>query len=216
MTLNEIQSRVNEMSNRTQFGMHIVQSVSADKDLIKPKHNPYYGRVRKVSIVSNITFADYANKVNGQANKVGEHEDFVPQQAWFHHLDKGNDLYKIVVEHNTTGENYLVYCFVRGEVKYSKTIYLLDGRIATSEEVADIIANTRPRKEYNNKGQEQVGLSEEKQVDYRTLAIENAVAICFDSATAQEELNAYIAKSTMAQLQGEGTNANVESGTAKA
>lgn len=201
MKTSEILQVVNTMCNRTQFGLNIIACTSIDKDLIRPKHNPYYGRVQKAYIVSNVTFADYANKVNGQANKVGEHEDFVPQGTWFAHKDSTDPLYKVVVNHKVTGAEYLVYCFVRGEVNYDGTTYLLDGRIATPEEVKDIKANMRESKPYENKQQSAVGLQGEKQIDYRTTAIANVVGICFDKASAEEVFNAYLATTQLASEQ---------------
>lgn len=202
MKTSEIIERVNEMSSRTQFGLHIVAKKSLNDELTKPKHNPYYNRVERVHIVSNVTFADYQNKVNGQAQKHdADAMPFTAKGNWFHHLPENHPLHNIVVEHNTTFAQYLTYTFVRGQIKYSDEVLLLDGRIANDSEKADILAACRPKKTYDNKGQVQSGLTGEKQVDYRTLALDNAIAICFDGETAEESLNAYLATTQLASEQ---------------
>ena len=117
-------------------------------------------KVGKYAVTFN---ANYQNAVNNQLKREGNEADFESQGNWFH---KGFDAYNgsIVVKNDGANKGkFYLSCIVNGYEKYG---YLIDGRIATADETAEIelwkVASSKP----TNQGTE-------KPIIFRTFMLEN-------------------------------------------
>jgi hypothetical protein len=189
MTLEEIFAKVQEsVKSRTQFGLCVVTNTKPT--FAKAKSCPYTDRVEKLTIYGNATFANYGNKVNSNLEKAGKDGNFVPLPSWAEWLR--GELFQIVCRHKNYPEKlYLSICGQECDMTFDH-IWLLDGRIATETELADIKL-WLPKKSENHR-QAESGLSGEEQILYRRVALPNVVAICTNKADAEVALKNELAK----------------------
>jgi hypothetical protein len=163
-------SAVKEVSklNKGIFGVEVTTNTEPS---MRKTNNPYLGRVRKVSVYRNaILGVDYENAVNGRLERKGEVADYkadAPKgkkhyNAFFYVSDKDENVFylKIGMRKNTNIESE----------------YMVDGRIATAAERAEIETFLTSHSS-SVKKQAEAGLDESEQ--YRIVApkLENVVSI---------------------------------------
>lgn len=194
MNLESISNFVaSELSNRTQFGVQVV--TSTEPTFRKPKTCPFSGRVVKVAVVSNVTFADYQNKVNGQLTKRDMPSEFISAPSYAESLRGA--LWQIVYKHKTADTHYLKIVGTKGQIK-SDVVWLLDGHTASEEELAQIKEWLPERSD--SKKQAESGLTGENQVSFRYVKIENVVALTTNLEEAKRKRDAYVASQVQVQV----------------
>lgn len=189
MEIQAIQNLVSEMVNRTQFGLQVVTSTIPT---MNKTGNPYYGRVKKVSLISGATFAIYANKVNGKLDRKGISVDFTADRHPYAQSMRGALEHIVYENKKNPAQKYLKLCGILASMDFDNT-YLIDGRIATDEEVADI-RNKWEKKSHSSAKQSACGLEGDEQVYFALPKLENVVFISTDKASATTAKNAYIAQ----------------------
>lgn len=193
MTLEEIFAvRQAEIKSRTQFELCVVSNTQPT--FAKAKSCPFSGRVQKVTLYRNATFADYGAKVNGNLSKAGFDADFTPLPSWAEWLR--GELDHIVCRHKTyTDRMYLVICGQICDMQITDK-WLLDGQLLEddSEQLAEI-KSWLPKKS-DNKRQAEKGLRGNEQILFRRISLPNVVAI----RTNQDDAKA-VMEQVLAQVQ---------------
>lgn len=127
------------------------------------RNNPLYGRVTKHTCYLGVSFgANYSAEVNKRRIAEGKEGDFKAQKSIY------EDVNKYFVR---KGEQLYLRLILDKDVK-SRSIFEVDGRPATEEEVATIKAFMPTKSAPKNQG-----LSEGNEVQYRVVKIENIVAV---------------------------------------
>lgn len=107
---------------------------------MRKTNNPYVGRVRKIVKGTNYQFGvSYENKVNNERERQGLERDFVPQSP------KGREwvVYpKILRSTKDADKTYLRVSTTANST--TEVVYLVDDRLATKEEVAEILSFIPP------------------------------------------------------------------------
>lgn len=103
---------------------------------MRKRNNPYVGRVRKVCKGINLQFGvSYENKVNNEREREGLERDFIPQSPrgmeW--------EVYPKVLRSIKDSEKKYIRVTTTAKTRI-EVIYLVDDRIATSEETAEILS----------------------------------------------------------------------------
>lgn len=133
-TTTEIKNFVNGI-NRTQFGLAAV--LVTEPRLRAPKSCPFSGRVRKVAYYCGFTFASYANAINGaSATKSGVTETFVADAPNYAHYVDGME--NVLLQSNKDENQYYLALTGKEANMTIKTTYLVDGHVATPEEMASL------------------------------------------------------------------------------
>lgn len=164
---NDIFSLVDSLHKGT-FGM--VFETSTEPKMRKT-NNPFYGRVRKVSRVVNSALGyDYETYVNARLERADLPSEFkaspLPWGEWVEGYEG------IVISHK--GKTYLRMTILPNTT--AKPTYMVDGRVATDEELA-VIKTFLQEPSYSNK-QAACGLVEQSaQVSVRAYAVENIISI---------------------------------------
>ena len=97
----------------------------------KKTGNPFYGRVKKLSGWGFDVNIDYSRKVNLQLERENKEADFVAKETYTEQVNK------IVHRHKVQREKLYMSCFPA--LSFGQfTEYLVDGRPATKEEIAQI------------------------------------------------------------------------------
>lgn len=125
MTANQIVSMMSNVKGAT-----ICTIVSATEPKMRKTANPYIGRVKKLTKVQYQFGYNYENAVNNRLKKEGKEPNFsTASRKWGEWVIPNK-----VAEHK--GEFYLR--FYTMENATPKVVYLVDNRLATPEEVAEI------------------------------------------------------------------------------
>ena len=133
-TASEAISQVlNELTKGT-FGVTLITLTAPG---MNKKHNPYYGRVYKATYLANVAIGyGYENTINSRLEKEGKEPEFESGHLKGYRWSKG--MYGLLLESKTNPEQkYLRITMRKNTTK--KVVYILDGKIATTEEVADIM-----------------------------------------------------------------------------
>ena len=139
-----IKDFVNNIKRGT-FGM---QLIAVTEPKMNKRNNPYYGKVKKVTYLSNIMLGyDYENVVNNQLKREGKEADFVAEapkgKAW--------DMYPYILK-STSNEEQLYLRTTIGKATKAQTIYIIDGKMATDNDVAVIKTFMPTSKPNTNQG----------------------------------------------------------------
>lgn len=128
MNYQEISSKVANII-KGQFGIYVVVKASCDKKLLKGGAH-YMGRIEKVTMINNARLGvSYKGMVETKASK-----EFTPQPlrgfTWL--------VYPFFKQADKSGKIYLNINYRQCDARTSfKSVYLLDGRVATDDEVND-------------------------------------------------------------------------------
>ena len=142
-----------------------VQMVTITEPKMNKRNNPFYGRVKKVTYLSNVMLGyDYENTVNSRREKEGKECDFTADgmsgREW--------DMYPYILQSTKNQEQkYLRTTMVSNTT--SKVIYIIDGNKTASDDEVSIIKSFMPK---SNSAQKQ-GLDYE--VVVRDFKVENIV-----------------------------------------
>lgn len=157
-----------EAKSYTQFGWRLATLTTPTN--MRKRGNPYVGRVQVLTIWDNRQFADYANVVASRTES-GEYtatdmgyETIIPRL-----LD-----YKILKDGS---ENLYLRLMEKSQDSVVKKYYLLDNEIITDEKVINEIKSFIPTKVYINTKQLQAGVSEDKQVKFQRIKIDNILCL---------------------------------------
>ena len=146
-------------------GRHTFASVQICTDLkMNKKNNPYYGRVQKKSSLQISLNAVYSNLVNSRLEKEGKENDFIAKENWHTPVFDGKN--GSLVAHREKGGLYLKVIVN----KVLESIYILDGREATTEEINEIKSFIPVKKEGVNQGLD-------NPVIVRVIALENILQV---------------------------------------
>lgn len=133
-SVSEIKNFVGNI-NKTQFGLSAV--LVTEPRLRAPKSCPFIGRVRKVTYYCGFTFASYANSINGQsAAKSGATADFKADKPSYAHYVEGME--NVLMQSNKDESQYYLALTGKEANMTIKTTYLVDGHVATPEEMASL------------------------------------------------------------------------------
>lgn len=111
-----------------QMGICVTYLVDAS---MNKTNNPYYGRVKKLTTISNARLGvSYTNCVNGKLERMGEQPNY---QAGKSTTDFVNDFIQV----SKDGTKYYLKVGINSRTT-TDSVYYLDGRIATDQEMADI------------------------------------------------------------------------------
>lgn len=133
-TTTEIKNFVNGI-NKTQFGLSAV--LVTEPRLRAPKSCPFSGRVKKVAYYCGFTFASYANTINGaSAAKSGATADFKADTPSYAHYVEG--MANVLLQSNKDESQYYLALTGKEANMTIKTTYLVDGHVATPEEMASL------------------------------------------------------------------------------
>ena len=154
--------------NKAIFGVTIKTNTEPK---MRKTNNPYFGRVRKISTYTNaILGVEYQNAVNNRLERGGMEANYVAEAP------KGKKQYNAFFYQSLKDES--VFYLKIGMYKNTevKSVYEVDGRAATNEEVAEIKTFLQTS-DGNVKKQQDAGLENEEQ--YRIVApkFENVVSI---------------------------------------
>lgn len=129
--LTEVVNFLNGMVRNT-FG--VVVTTNTEPRMNKT-NNPYFGRVRKVSVITNVALGrDYENAVNARLGREGLETDFkAAKPNGKHHYGEGGYL----LQSDKDAEKFYLR-LTENKNTTRKVVWLLDGREATAEEVAAI------------------------------------------------------------------------------
>ena len=127
------------------------------------RHNPFYGRVQKLTSMTIQLNYSYENAVNRHLSNNGLEENFVADKlTWGEWLIPNK-----IIAHK--GEMYLRTYVPRNAKPI--VIYLLDGRKATDEEINAF--KSFLKQSTNSKKQSKYGLEDDEQVKPRTFSFES-------------------------------------------
>ena len=161
--------KVNAVSadlKKGQFGYTIVTKTEPK---MNKTGNPFLGRVEKISIYTNAMLGcNYSNIVNNRLKLEGKERNFVAQAP------KGRKFYNAFFDQSEKDPEtfYLKIAFYK-ERTHITTKYLIDGKLATAEQVAEI-KQFLP-KTYSSAASQ--GLEEKDEVKYIAVKFNNVAAI---------------------------------------
>lgn len=160
-------------------GCTFMNVMSLTEPSMNKRNNPFYGRVKKFTSVQMQFNYDYERAVNNRLVKQGLEPTFsgekLPWGKWVKDEARGINMTNKVIEHN--GELYMrAYC-VRNAKPH--TFYLIDGHLATSEEI-EMLKMFLKEKEESQK-QSESGLIEEYQVKPKVYKFVSLVAVTINN-----------------------------------
>lgn len=131
-----INSVVNFLNGMVRNTFGVVVTTSTEPRMNKTG-NPYFGRVRKVSVITNVALGrDYQNAVNARLEREGLAADFKAEKPnGKHHFGEGGYLLQ-----SDKDETKFYLRLTENKNTTRKVVWLLDGREATDDEVAAIKA----------------------------------------------------------------------------
>ena len=178
MQYSEISQKVHSLK-KGQFGVNVVASISCDKKF-SSKFCPFIGRVQKVTLGTNIRLVSYEGKVEAKKNS---DIPFAPtplkgmrwiDYPYFKQSLKDDAVY-LTIHYRPCDERTAF-----------KSFYLLDGKVATAEQVREIEACMKSSKSFSKK-QESVGITDEDcQVKVVQYVVDGVQYLGTDKATATE------------------------------
>lgn len=156
------------LANTTFGGQFISVVMNTEPTMNKGRgenRNPYYGRVRKISVANYRFNADYERICRAKQVRNGEEPTFVAEDISGRHW-----LVRNKVEQSNKDNTLYMRLYVAPNDTY-KSIYLIDGRIATPKEVAEI-CKWLPKKSHSQK-QLEAGIPIEEQLEVRSPKFES-------------------------------------------
>ena len=157
-----------EQKAYTQFGWRLATLTTPSN--MRKRGNPYVGRVQVLTIYDGRQFADYSAVVSSRTES-GEYiaedmgyECIIPRLLDFKRLKDGS-------------ENLYLRLMEKSQGSIVKKFYLLDNEIVTDEKVIEEIKSFIPVRDYTNKKQLQAGVSEDKQVKFQRIKIDNILCL---------------------------------------
>lgn len=160
MTTQNIEQFVNELKKGTMG----IKLISVTDVRMNKTNNPYYGRVKKVSLLTNVGLGlNYENVVNNRLVREGKENNFVAQapkgKKWLNYP-------LTLVSEKDENVKYLRTTMYKNTTKETK--YIIDNKIANENEIA-IMKQFIPK---SSKPKNQ-GLDEENAVIVRDFKFEN-------------------------------------------
>lgn len=159
---------ISEM-NKGVFG---VQVVTFTEPRMRKTNNQYIGRVRKVANYTHIALGtDYKRTIENRMEKLGIEGEYNVEKA------KGMHRYNDFFMQSDKDENqfYLNIIFDRSEGSHCERYYMVDGRLATKEEEAEIESFEYEHKECGK--QNDAGLSGREEVKIIRPKLQNVIKI---------------------------------------
>ena len=157
-----------EAKSYTQFGWRLATLTTPTN--MRKRGNPYVDRAQVLTIWDNRQFADYANVVASRTES-GEYtatdmgyETIIPRLLDYKMLKDGS-------------ENLYLRLMEKSQDSVVKKYYLLDNEIVTDEKVINEIKSFIPTKVYINTKQLQAGVSEDKQVKFQRIKVDNILCL---------------------------------------
>lgn len=157
-----------EAKSYTQFGWRLATLTTPTN--MRKRGNPYADRVQVLTIWDNRQFADYANVVASRTES-GEYtatdmgyETIIPRLLDYKMLKDGS-------------ENLYLRLMEKSQDSVVKKYYLLDNEIVTDEKVINEIKSFIPTKVYINIKQLKAGVSEDKQVKFQRIKVDNILCL---------------------------------------
>lgn len=152
------------------FGVHVT---TWTEPRMNKTNNPFFGRVRKVTDYSNVALGtSYENTVNRRLERAGfcgGYQASKPNgKAWY------NDY--LYVSDKDPNQFYLK--IIKNRNSHTESRYMLDGRLATNEECAQIEAFIPVKNECAK--QSNAGLVGENQVKEYAPKLQNVIKITFN------------------------------------
>lgn len=157
-----------EAKSYTQFGWRLATLTTPTN--MRKRNNPYVGRVQVLTCYDARQFADYTNVVASRTSD-GEYtatdmgyETLIPRLLDTKTLKDGSqNLYLRLMEKSQDSK----------VVKF----YLLDGEIVTDANTISEIKSFIPTKNYTNHKQIEAGVSEDKQVKFQRIKLDNILCL---------------------------------------
>ena len=164
-------SSINTISqmNKGVFG---VQVVTFTEPRMRKTNNPYIGRVRKVANYTHIALGtDYKRTIESRMDRLGIEGGYDVEKA------KGMHRYNDFFMQSDKDENqfYLNIIFDRSEKSHVEKYYMVDGRLATEEETAEIESFCEKRSSCGK--QNDAGLSGREEVKIIRPKLQNVIKI---------------------------------------
>lgn len=157
-----------EAKSYTQFGWRIATLTTPSN--MRKRGNPYTGRVQVLTCYDGRQFADYSSVVASRTTD-GEYtatdmgyETLIPRLLDTKTLKDG-----------TT--NVYLRLMEKSQDSVVKKYYLLDNEIVTDSKVIEEIKSFIPKKDYSCKKQLQAGVSEDKQVKFQRIKLDNVLCL---------------------------------------
>lgn len=152
----------------TQFGWRIATLTTPTN--MRKRNNPYVGRVQVLTCYNGRQFADYANVVASRttdgeyiAENMG-YETLIPRLLDYKQLKDGS-------------ENLYLRLMEKSQDSKVVKFYLLDGEIVTDPTTIAEIASFIPKKDYASKKQLEAGVSEDRQVKFQRIKLDNILCL---------------------------------------
>lgn len=178
-TFDEIGHFVDDLARKTQKGL---AAVSVTEPKMRKRGNPYFGRVKKITFYRDFLFASYANTVNGaSATKSGATGTYIPEKTFCHHIE--GKLHNVIMQSNTDPNQYY-FNFVTKESTTILPTLIIDGKVATAEQVAEI----KPFLTQSTLCQKQkdFGIADDQQVKPLRIKLQNVICLTATPSEAQE------------------------------
>ena len=157
-----------EAKSYTQFGWRLATLTTPTN--MRKRGNPYTGRVQVLTCYDARQFADYTSVVASrtesgeyQAENMG-YETLIPRLLDCKQLKDGS-------------ENLYLRLMEKSQDSKVKKFYLLDGKIVEDESTINEIASFIPKRDYSNKKQLEAGVSEDKQVKFQRIKLDNVLCL---------------------------------------
>lgn len=131
MNIQKVVDEVSAKLNKGQFGYVVVTKTTPK---MNKTNNPYFDRVEKISTYSNAMLGcSYSNVVNNRLQNEGKEANFTAEAP------KGREKYNAFFDRSLKDPNtyYLKIAFYKQQTKVTSN-YLVDGRLATAEELEQI------------------------------------------------------------------------------
>lgn len=165
---NTIQEFVKNVSRGT-FGI-TVTTVTEPK--MKKTNNPYYGRVKKLTILTNVALGyDYENTANNRLERNGLTPCFKAQKS----NGKTWEEYPYILKSDKDASVKYLRCTMRQNTKVENH-YILDGIFIKNEKTISEIKSFI-QASGTSKKQAECGLDDENQVIVRDFKLENIIAL---------------------------------------
>lgn len=177
-----------DFTNNVISGTFGVSMLSITEPRMRKTNNPYFGRVRKASLLTNVALGyNYENNVKIRLERKGLDEN---AKAFTSEKPKGKSWERpnwILFADADPNKKYL-RCTMRPTTK-AVVRYIVDGKIATDKQVEEI-------KEFlyasTSKKQEAHGLEEEEQVIVRDYLFDNIMYLAQGSTTYAKSVEAEV------------------------
>ena len=154
---------------RGTFGISVI---ALTEPKMNKRGNPFYGRVHKASCLNNVALGyDYENVVNAKLERKGLVADFKAEKP----KGKNWDMFPFLLQSDKDSSVKYLRCTMRKNTT-SKSVYLLDGKVVSDNNVLAEIKSWITTSSYSPK-QAESGLEEEEQVVVKDYKVEGIIAL---------------------------------------